>query len=109
MTEASVVESSDAVNVAVQVMLSEVVNVPRVPPATVRSVLEKLATASSKVMVTSEVLVPSFKEDSEKATVGVGFLVSTEMESESEFPVYQRRWNYPSVNVAVGCYLRCLM
>ena len=87
MTEASVVELSDAVNVAVQVMLSEVVNVPRVPPATVRSALEKLATASSKEMVTREVLVPSFKEDSEKATVGVGFLVSTEMESESEFPV----------------------
>ena len=32
-------------------------------------------------------MVPSFKEDSEKETVGVGFLVSTEMESEAEFPV----------------------
>ena len=53
-----VVESSVAVNVPVQVILSELVNVPSVPPTTVTSSFAKPPlTASENVIVTVDVLV----------------------------------------------------
>ena len=77
MTDAPVVESSVAVNVPVQVMLSELVNVPSVPPTTVTSSFAKPLTASENVIVTVEVLVASLNAASVIATVAVGFVVST--------------------------------